>query len=82
MSFQTASRWDVTKQAGSLLFHLFGYFHSSIYIAPDVKRHDSLLKGYNMEVSPSVARGSTERFGVDDMLPLPLLGVGVQFGLH
>ena len=33
-----------------------------------------------MDVSPSVAGGSAGRFGVDDMLPLPLLGVGVQLG--
>ena len=42
----------------------------------------SLLKGYTMEVSPSVAGGSTGRFDVDDILPLPLLGVGVQLGLY
>ena len=35
-----------------------------------------------MEVSLSVAGGSTERFVVDGMLPLQLLGVGVQPGLH
>ena len=35
-----------------------------------------------MEVSPSVAGGSTGRFGMDGMLPLPLLGVGLQLGLH
>ena len=35
-----------------------------------------------MKVSPSVAGGSTGRFGVDDMLPLSLLGVGVQLSLH
>ena len=35
-----------------------------------------------MEVSHSVAGGSTGRFGVDDILPLPLLVVGVQLGLH
>ena len=35
-----------------------------------------------MEASPSVAGGSTGRFGVDGMLSLPLLGVGVQLGLH
>ena len=28
-----ASSWDVAKQGGS---YLFGYFHSSIYITPDV----------------------------------------------
>ena len=35
-----------------------------------------------MEVSPSVAGGSTARFRVDGMLPLPLLGVGVHLGMH
>ena len=35
-----------------------------------------------MEVSPSVACGSTGRFDVDDMLPLPLIGVDVEIGLY
>ena len=35
-----------------------------------------------MEVSPSVAGGSTGRFDVDGMLPLPLLGVDVEIGVH
>ena len=30
------------------------------------------MKGYTMEVSPSVAGGSTRRFDVDGMLPMPL----------
>ena len=33
---QTASSWDVAKQGVSLLFHLFGSFHSSTYISPYV----------------------------------------------
>ena len=37
---QTASSWDVAKQGGNLLFDLV-FFHSSIYITPDVWRHDS-----------------------------------------
>ena len=40
-----------------------------------------LLQAYTMEVS-LVAVDSTCRFYVDDMLPLPLLGVGVQLGLQ
>ena len=35
-----------------------------------------------MDVSPSVAGGSTGCFDVNGMLPLPLLGVGVKLGLH
>ena len=35
-----------------------------------------------MEVSLSIAGGNTGRFFVDGMLPLPLLGVGLQLGLH
>ena len=35
-----------------------------------------------MEVSPYFAVGSTGRFDVDGMLPLPFLGVDVDIGLH
>ena len=49
----------------------------------------SSLKGYTMEVSPfDVGRtgcfdvGRTGCFDVDDMLPLPLLGIDLQLGLH
>ena len=43
--------------------------------------YSSSLKGYTMEVSP-FAVDSTGRFDVDDILPLSLLGVGLQLGLH
>ena len=35
-----------------------------------------------MEVSTSVAGGCTGRFDVDGTLPLPLLRVDVEIGLH
>ena len=35
-----------------------------------------------MELSSSVAGGSTGRFDVDSKLPLPLLGIGLQLGFH
>ena len=40
----SSSSWDVTKQEVSILFRLFGSFHSSTYISPDVWMSDSRLK--------------------------------------
>ena len=44
--------------------------------------YSSSLKGCTIDAFPYVAGGSTGRLDVDRMLPLPLLGVGLQLCLH
>ena len=65
--------FSCSTKTSSLPAAFLSFFSNSITFL-----YSSLLKGYTMEVCPSVAGGSTGGFGADGMLPLPLLGVGVN----